>query len=153
MADQTQKFVADVEQLAEPLLKSEGITLIDVEYQRARNGWTLRLIIDKEGGVTLEDCGDISNQLGDILDAKTDFQGPYHLEISSPGLKRPLRKQKHFIHFQGRQALIKTSLPVEGKKYFKGILSGFSDGAVQLLVEKQTVSIPYDAIIEARLDE
>ncbi|NVM22800.1 MAG: ribosome maturation factor RimP [Desulfobacterales bacterium] len=152
MDEQTQKFIADVELLAETLLKFEAITLIDVEYRRERNGWTLRLIIDKDGGVTLKDCADISNQLGDILNAKTDFQGPYHLEISSPGLTRPLRKPKHFIHFQGRQALIKTSRPVEGKSDFKGTLSGFSDGVVRLLVEQQIVSIPYESIAEARLD-
>ena len=152
MNESTRKFVSDVELLAEPLLRAQGMALIDVEYRRERKGWILRIIIDKDGGVTLQDCADASSQLGDILDVKTDFEGHYHLEISSPGLDRPLRTPKHFIHFQGRKALIKTSQPVEGKRRFKGILSGFSDGVVELMVKERAVGIPYETIVEARLD-
>ena len=152
MESLAQSIIADVERLAEPLLSAEKMTLIDVEYRKERTGWTLRVFIDKEGGVTLQDCADISNQLGDILEAKMDFQGPYHIEVSSPGLGRSLTKPKHFSHFQGRQAVIKTSHPVEGKRCFKAILNGFSEGAVQLQVEDRTVGIPYDTIMEARLD-
>ncbi len=138
--------------MAEPLLRSEGLTLVDVEYRREHSGWTLRIIIDKDGGVTLQDCTDMSRQLGDILDAKVDFERPYNLELSSPGLDRPLRAPKHFVHFQGCKALIKTSRPVEGKRQFKGILSGFSDGVVELMVKERAVGIPYETIVEARLD-
>lgn len=152
MNELTQKFIADVELLAERLLRSEGMMLVDVEYRRDRKGWTLRVFIDKDGGVTLEDCADINNQLGDILNAEMDLQGPYHLEISSPGLDRPLTKPKHFIHFQGRQAIIKTSRPVEGKTSFKGKLGGFSDGIALLRVEQRVIGIPYETIVRARLD-
>ena len=96
MDEWVQRIVAQVEALAEPILRSEGITLIDVEYRREPHGWILRVIMDKDGGVTLEDCADISHQLGDILDVKVDFQGPYHMEVSSPGLDRALTKPKHF---------------------------------------------------------
>jgi len=151
MNEWTQKFIADVELLAEPLLKSEGMRLIDVEYRREPKGWVLRVFIDKQGGVTLDDCAVISNQLGDILDAKMDHDEPYHLEVSSPGLDRPLTKPKHFVHFEGRLAVIKTNCLVQGKKHFKGVLAGFSEGVVRLLVDDQPVAVPYETIVKAHL--
>ena len=147
----TQGFIADVENLAEPLLRFEGIRLIDVEYRRESKGWILRVFVDKQGGVTLDDCAIISSQLGDILDAKMDNDEPYHLEVSSPGLDRPLTKPKHFVYFEGRPAVIKTNRLVEGKRHFKGVLAGFSEGVVKLLVDEQTVAIPYEAIAKAHL--
>ena len=152
MNELAQKFIADVELLAEPLLESEGMRLIDVEYRREPKGWVLRVFIDKQGGVTLDDCAVISNQLGDILDAKTDRDEPYHIEVSSPGLDRPLTKPKHFVCFEGRSAVIKTNRLVQGKKDFKGVLAGFSEGVVRLLVDDQPVAVPYETIVKAHLD-
>jgi ribosome maturation factor RimP len=146
------KIMADVEALAEPLLESEGFALIDVEYRRERHGRTLRLIVDKEGGVTLGDCAHISSQLGDILDAKADLLGSYHMEVSSPGLDRPLKKPKHFDQFKGRQVAIKTRSPIEGKRDFRGKLDGLSDGMVLVEVEGQVYGIPYEDISRAHLD-
>ncbi len=74
------------------------------------------------------------------------------MEVSSPGLDRPLTKPKHFMHFKGRQVVIRTNSPVDGKSDFRGILNGFSDGTVMIAVEKQTVSIPFENIVKARLD-
>ena len=147
----TQGFIADVENLAEQLLRFEGMNLVDVEYRREPGGWVLRVFVDKQGGVTLDECAIISSQLGDILDAKMDRDEPYNLEVSSPGLDRPLTKPKHFIYFEGRQAVIKTNRPVEGKRHFEGELAGFSEGVVKLLVDKEAVSIPYEAIAKAHL--
>lgn len=144
--------MAEVEALAEPLLRSEGMTLIDVEYRREPHGWTLRVIMDKDGGVSLEDCTDISRQLGDILDVKVDFQGPYRMEVSSPGLDRPLTKPEHFNCFKGRAVVIRTHWPVAGKRDVKGVLGGFSDGAVILTTGDQTLGIAYENIVKARLD-
>jgi ribosome maturation factor RimP len=147
----TQGFIADVENLAEQLLRFEGMNLVDVEYRREPTGWVLRVFVDKQGGVTVDDCAIIGSQLGDILDAKMDRDEPYNLEVSSPGLDRPLTKPKHFIYFEGRQAVIKTNRPVEGKRRFEGVLAGFSEGVVKLLVDKEAVSIPYEAIAKAHL--
>ena len=151
MNEWTQKFVAQVERLAEPFLESGGARLIDVEYRREPRGWVLRVFIDKQGGVTLDDCAVISNQLGDILDAKIDCDEPYHLEVSSPGLDRPLTKAKHFVYFEGRSAVIKTNRLVEGKRHFKGVLAGFSEGVLTLVVDDQPVAIPYETIAKAKL--
>lgn len=152
MNEWTQEFIADVEDLADPILRFEGMQLIDVEYQRGPSGWVLRVFIDKDGGVTLEDCAAISHQLGDILDARVDRDEPYHLEVSSPGLNRPLTKPKHFVLFEGRRTVIKTNRVVEGKKHFRGLLAGFSEGVVRLAVDDKIISIPYEAIAKARLD-
>jgi ribosome maturation factor RimP len=123
-----------------------------VEYRREPNGRILRLIIDKDGGVTLEDCANISGQIGDILDAKMDLPEPYRIEVSSPGLDRPLTKPKHFVHFKGRQVALRTHLPIEGETVFRGMLSGFSDGTVIVTIEEQALRIPYENIARARLD-
>ena len=153
MREWTQEFTAEVERLAEPVVRFEGTALIDVEFHRGPSGWVLRVIIDKPGGVTLEDCAAVSRQLGDVLDAKLERDEPYHLEVSSPGLDRPLTKPKHFVSFEGRPAVIRTNRPVEGKKQFRGILAGLSEGMVKLVVDELTVSIPYEAIAKARLDQ
>jgi ribosome maturation factor RimP len=152
MDELAKKIVADVEVLAEPLLESEGFSLIDVEYRRERNGRTLRLVVDKEGGVTLGDCAYISSQLGDILDAKADLLGSYHMEVSSPGLDRALTKPKHFVQFKGRKVAIKTRSPVEGKRDFRGKLDGLSDGIVMVEAEGHIYAIPYEDISRAHLD-
>ena len=153
MNDWTEDFIAEVENLAEPILRFEGIELIDVEYRRESSGWILRIYIDKEGGITLEDCTAVSHQLGDVLDAKLEREEPYNLEVSSPGLNRRLTKPKHFVSFEGRPAVIRTNRPVEGKKFFRGVLAGLSDDTVKLVVDELTVSIPYEAIAKARLDQ
>ena len=146
-------MIAEIENLAEPLLASEGIALVDVEYLIERNSRILRIIIDKKEGVTLEDCANVSSQLGDLLDAKLEVVGPYNMEVSSPGLDRPLTKQKHFEYFKGRKVFIKTITPVTGALDLRGLLMGMSDGVVTLKAKDQDVMIPYDDIQEARLDD
>ena len=126
MNDLLKEFADQFDLLAEPLLESEGMTLIDVEYGSGPKGWMLRVFIDKPGGVTIDDCVMISRQLGDLLDAKMAYEEPYSLEVSSPGLDRPLTKPKHFIYFEGQPAVIKTSRDVEGKVQLKGVLAGVS---------------------------
>ncbi|MDY6950316.1 MAG: ribosome maturation factor RimP [Thermodesulfobacteriota bacterium] len=152
MNELANRICHEVEVLAEPLLKSEGFTLIDVEYRSEPKGRTLRLIVDREGGVTLGDCADISHQLGDLLDAKADFLGAYHMEISSPGLDRPLTKPRHFVHFKGRPVAVKTSAPIGGKRDFRGLLDGLFDGMVVVQGDGEVYSIPWEAIVKARLD-
>jgi ribosome maturation factor RimP len=152
VSDGTEQVVAEIETLAEPLLKAEGVALIDVEYLKERKGLTLRVIVDKEEGVTLDDCASVSSQLGDLLDAKLEKLGPYKLEVSSPGLDRPLTKLKHFEYFKGRDIFLRMRSPVEGALDFRGVLMGVSDGLVTVEVKGQTVSVLYNNIREARLD-
>jgi ribosome maturation factor RimP len=144
-------MVSLVRDLAEPVCASEGMELIHVEYGPEKGGRTLRLYIDKPGGVTLDDCAFISHQVGDILDVNLEGSGSYNLEVSSPGPERPLAKIDDFEKFEGNIVKIKTFRPIDGQKKFKGILSGISEGVVTLLIENKTVAIPYQDITRARL--
>jgi ribosome maturation factor RimP len=144
-------IVSRVMDLAEPVCESEGMELILVEYGPEKGGKTLRLYIDKPGGITLDDCTFISHQVGDILDVNLEGSGSYNLEVSSPGPERPLAKIDDFERFEGNIIKIKTSRPIDGQKNFKGILSGISGGVVTLTIENKTVAIPYQDVIRARL--
>lgn len=146
-----EELIAKVKEFAFPICESKGMELIHVEYQRETGGRVVRVYIDKEGGVTLNDCAWVSRQLSDILDINLDTGWPYSLEVSSPGANRPLVKPEDFERFKGNMATIKTSVPLEGQKNFKGILHGHNDGFVKLNVNDKTVAIPYKEIIKAQL--
>jgi ribosome maturation factor RimP len=143
--------MAQVWPLAESLCDSAGLELVHLEYRRERGGRMMRVYIDKPGGVTLDDCAAVSNELGDVLDAHLPDLGPYHLEISSPGLNRPLGRERDFERFRGHRARVTTRVPIEGQKNFSGILEGLVDGAVRLNMDRGTVSIPLDSISKAHL--
>jgi len=148
-----EEIITKVKEFAEPLCTSEGLELVFVECNRESNGRIIRLYIDKPGGVTLNDCTQISRQLIDILDVNLNTNWSYNLEVSSPGYDRPLGKPEDFERFKGNIARIRTSSPVEGQKNFKGIILGFFDGFVKLNVNDKTVVIPYKIITKARLFE
>ena len=147
----SRQLLSRVWALAEPLCEHEGVELVHVEYQGESQGRILRLYIDRSPGVTLEDCTNISRQLGDVLDVELDDIGPYNLEVSSPGLDRPLSREKDFERFKGEVITLRTTHSFDGKKNFKGILSGMSLGIVKLMIEDKTVGIPYPEICKARL--
>jgi ribosome maturation factor RimP len=144
-------FVDLVARLADPLCIAEGIELVHVEYQREPGGLTLRLYLDKSGGVTLDDCVDISRQLEDILDVHAQDAPPYRLEVSSPGFDRPVGKLNDFIRFMGHRAKIRLTSAVKGRQNFTGVLAGVIDEMVQLQVDNETVSLNYKDITRARL--
>lgn len=146
-----EEIITKVKEFADPLCESEGMELVHVECQRETGGRIIRLYIDKPGGVTFNDCACISRQLSDILDVNLDTNWAYNLEVSSPGTDRPLGKPEDFDRFKGKIASIRTSVPLEGQKNFKGLLLGFYDGTVKLDVSDKTVAIPYREITKARL--
>jgi ribosome maturation factor RimP len=142
-----------VRTLAEPILGEQGLELVDVEFRREPHGWVLRLYMDRPGGVTLEDCQRVSEELGDHLDVEDFIGHPYHLEVSSPGLDRPLARPEHFVRFAGRAAKITTREDVDGRHNFRGCLAGLQGEAVLLdLQDGQRVTIPLELILRARLE-
>jgi ribosome maturation factor RimP len=145
------KIVARVKELLEPLFSAEGMELICVEYQREAGGRTLRLYIDRPGGVTLDDCIYISRQSNDLLDVYLENTGPYRLEVSSPGPNRPLAEKTDFEKFKGNRVQVRTRRPIDGKNRFKGVLLGISEGLINLSINDQTVTIPHEEVIMARL--
>lgn len=148
---QGEEIISRTKELAEPLCEAEGFELVHVEYQRETGGKVLRLYVDKPGGITLDDCVYISRQMSDLLDVNLESEEPYSLEVSSPGVDRPLAKEADFERFEGNVAKIRVHQPVSGRKSFKGVLLGISEGHVNLLVDKETVAIPFQAIAKARL--
>ena len=148
---QQRAFAESVARLAEPLCQAAEMELVHVEYQREPGGLTLRVYLDKSGGVTLDDCVYISRQLEDILDVHAPTAPPYRLEVSSPGVDRPVGKLGDFIRFQGHQAKIRVGTAVDGRKNFTGTLAGVIDETIQLTVDKETVSLKFKDITRARL--
>ena len=148
-----QKVAGLVRSLAEPLCASEGLELVHVEFQREANGRILRLYIDKPDGINLDDCVGVSRQMGDILDVNLENIGPYSLEVTSPGPRRPLAKHEDFEKFKGNRVKLKTSRPLNGQKNFTGILMGISGEQVNLQIGKENIVIPYQDILKARLAE
>ena len=142
-------------QLAEPIAASEGMELIHVECLKMHSRWVFRLYLDKEGGVSLDDCTDVSNQLGDVLDVHDLSRGPYTLEVSSPGLDRPISRDQDFQKFQGAKVKIKTNSKIDGMKNFQGTLVDFveEDGRkiARIDVAGKIYSIPKSEIVKTNL--
>jgi len=148
-----QKVIKQTWSLAEPLCESEGLELIQVEYQREPAGRILRLYVDKPGGIGIDDCIAVSRQLGDILDVNLEDVGPYSLEVTSPGPERPLAKKEDFDKFKGNRAKIKTYQPLNGRKNFTGVILGITGDELNLQIDEKIITIAYTDISKARLTE
>ena len=133
-------------ELIEPLLYEIGYELVEVEYLSSYGRWVLRLYIDKEKGVTIDDCADVSRQLGDIIDIKEIIDHEYVLEVSSPGLNRPLRREKDFIRAIGNKIKLKMKEAVNGQKHFTGVLKNCTDGIVFLESSGDNIELPFNDI-------
>jgi ribosome maturation factor RimP len=144
-------FALEAARLIEPLCIAEGMELVHVEYQREPGGLCLRVYLDKPGGVTLDDCVDISRQLEAVLDVHAQDAPPYRLEVSSPGFDRPVGKLADYIRFEGQRIRIRVGKAVNGRKNFTGILSGVVDETIQLQVGKEMISLNFNDITRARL--
>lgn len=124
-----------VEKLLAPVLEKDGLEIAGVEYVRERD-WILRVFIDKEGGVDLSDCQKASEEAGIVLDEADPIPGNYMLEVSSPGLDRPLRKDRDYVRYAGSDVDVKLFAPLDGKKAFTARLEGLTDdGKIRLTKE------------------
>ena len=141
------KLIEDtVEKIVEELLEGTNIELVAVEYVREKD-WYLRVFIDKEGGIELDDCQELSGRLGDILDEKDVIKGAYMLEISSPGLDRELKKEKDFRREQGKKVDVSLYAAEDGNKVLVGVLNGYDGDNVT--IDEQV--IPMDNVAQVRL--
>ncbi len=146
-------ITAQVKNVAEPIIIQKGMELVDVEYKMEHGQWVLRFFIDKPGGVTVDDCGDISGELGTTLDVKDIIPHRYNLEVSSPGLDRALTREKDFVNYKGRKVKIKTKQPISGRRNFSAVLDDFKEGMVFLIdSEGKKWEIPFNNIEKARLE-
>jgi ribosome maturation factor RimP len=151
MKDRYEKIRRGVTDLIEPILQDMGFELVDVEYVSQQGRWVLRLFIDKEGGVTIDDCASVSGELGDLLDVKNFVQHAYVLEVSSPGLDRPIKKEKDILLSIGKRIKVKMATPVKGRRNYTGFLRDFKDGMLQMDVDDELVSLDWRQVDKANL--
>jgi ribosome maturation factor RimP len=149
MERETERIVSEI---LEPIVTSQGMELIDVEYKREPRGWVLRIYIDKQGGVSLDDCVSVSNEVGTVLDVEDVLQSPYTLEISSPGLNRVLKKEEDFERFKDKLVRIRTREAIGQRKNFRGRLLGCVNRLVQIEVGGQVFRITLSNVAKANLE-
>ena len=125
------------EVLLKPLMEERQFELVDVEFVKEAGNWFLRVYIDKPGGITIDDCELISRALSDKLDEEDFIVESYILEVSSPGLGRPLKKEKDFVRSQGQSVEVKLFRPIEKQKEFTGILKSWDKDTVTLNLKKK----------------
>ncbi|GKU82510.1 ribosome maturation factor RimP [Niallia sp. NCCP-28] len=144
-----------VEEMVTPILEELHLELVDVEYVKEGPNWFLRVSIDKENGVDIDECAAVSEKLSEKLDEVDPITENYFLEVSSPGAERPLKKDKDFERAIGKNVFVKTYEPIDNEKAFEGTLISF-DGIslsieIKIKTRKKTIVIPYEKVAKARL--
>jgi ribosome maturation factor RimP len=144
-----------IAELATPILDGLNLELVDVEFKKEGPNWFLRVFIDSDTGVDLEDCGKVSEQLSEKLDEVDPIPQAYFLEVSSPGAERPLKKARDIEKAIGKNVFVTTYEPVDGEKAFEGMLQAFDGETITIEVKiktrKKSYDIPYDKVASARL--
>ena len=130
-----EEYEQKTEKLLIPIMEANGFELVDVEYVKEGSDFYLRCYIDRDGGVNIQDCETVSRALSDQLDAEDYIEDAYILEVSSPGLGRTLKKEKHLSKSIGMEVELKTFKPVNGSKDFEGVLKAFDNDTLTLTVE------------------
>jgi len=144
--------VQDLTALFEPVIQSMGYELVGVEFQGSVQHGTLRVYIDHENGIGVDDCVAISQQISAILDVEEPIQQAYDLEVSSPGLNRPLFKPADYELFTDRMVKIKMAVPVDGRRNFKGVIQGVKQSKiVQVMVDNESYELLINDIAKANL--
>ena len=136
-----EQYEQKAEALAEPIVSSFGFELVDVEYVKEAGTWYLRLYIDKEGGITIDDCETVSRLFSDKLDEEDFIDDAYIMEVSSPGLGRPLKKEKDFKRSIGKEVEIRTYRPIDKQKEFFGVLTAYDESQVTITLDDQETRV------------
>ncbi len=131
-----EQYEARTEALITPILEALRFELVDVEYVKEDGEMVLRAYIDKEGGITVDDCAEVSRRMDNLLDEEDFIDGSYIFEVSSPGLDRPLKKEKDFARSVGKEVEAKTYRAVDGKKEFRGILTAYTEDTVTIQIDE-----------------
>jgi len=148
----TEEIADRIVTIVEPILLNDGLELVGVEYRREPHGLVLRFYIDKEGGVTVDDCTRVSREVGRMLDIEDLVQASYQLEVSSPGLTRPLKTEKDFKKYQNHLIRLKTIEPIEKRRQFKGRLLRMQEEGIEIETDGEVFRIPLASIAKANLE-
>ncbi|KAA9006431.1 ribosome maturation factor RimP [Paenibacillus spiritus] len=147
----TSKIKGTVEEMLKPYLDDNGFELVDVEYVKEGSNYFLRVFVDKEGGIDIDDCGVISEYLSAKLDENDPIEGAYFLEVSSPGAERPLKKADDVRKAVGKDVFVTTYEPIGGLKEFEGRLLSFENEELLISAGKKQHTVPYAKVASARL--
>ena len=145
------KTTDTVARLAEPVVKEAGCTLWDVEYVKEAGTYYLRVFIDKEGGVGIDDCEAVSRALDPILDEADPIEGSYTFEVGSAGIERELKKPEHFAAYIGSEVEVRTYKPIDGQKVFVGTLSKYGPDGAEIIINGKPVLLSRADIAVAKL--
>lgn len=146
-----ESIMEQVEAIIAPVITEQGLELVDVEYVKEGAHWYLRIYIDKEGGVDIDDCSNVSHLVSEVLDKHDPIAQAYMLEVSSPGLERPLKKDEDFERFTGKLVRVLTKEAYQGYKEFTGYLVGLIEDDIVLEYEKERMAIPRAIVDKANL--
>lgn len=148
-------IVKTIEELVQPILQEKSLELVDIEYVKEGKNWFLRVYIDKEGGIDITECGTVSEELSEKLDKFDPIKDAYFLEVSSPGVERPLKSKEDFVKNINSNVYVKLYEPIDGEKEYEGILMEFTTSTAtieyKVKARKKQVEIPYEKIAKARL--
>ena len=150
-----EEILEKVRQIASPIAVHDGLELVDVEFGGGGGRQILRVFIDKPGGVSLEDCASFSRSVSALLDVEDPLQGSYDLEVSSPGLDRPLRTKEHFQKYAGQRVRVKTFAPIaegDSRKTFIGTLKGYENEKVIIDVDGNLFHVPHALVSKANIE-
>jgi len=137
--------------LVEPIVINMGYELVGVEFITGQSPAILRVYIDKEDGVTIKDCESVSRQISAVFDVEDPITEVYNLEVSTPGLDRPLFKESDFVQYAGHVVKIKLSIPFEERRNFKGVLTGVEDSMIVIVVDNLEYLLPFEQIEKANV--
>jgi len=152
MANSKNLLLEKIEALVQPVLDETHMELVDLEFVHEHGQSILRFFLDKAGGITLDDCAVMSDRLGTVLDAADPISQSYSLEVSSPGLYRPLRKVADYKKFLGERVDVKLYAPLDGRKNFHGVIDSVDEENVAVVVDGKKFVLPLSGVAKARLD-
>ncbi len=145
-------IIDTIREYLEGLLKEKALELFDIQFRREGHGWVLRIFIDNEDGISLEHCRDVSREVSYYLDVEDIIDHAYSLEVSSPGLERPLRSVEDFLRFVGKKARVKFHDAIEEQKVFDGVIEKVVDEIIYLKLEnEEPLQFSYEMLNKARL--
>ncbi|MFA6464261.1 MAG: ribosome maturation factor RimP [Desulfurivibrionaceae bacterium] len=144
-------LVRRLTELAVPVVEDFGCELVELQFRREAPGWVLRLVIDNVNGVGIDDCARISREVAHLLEVEDPIEQAYSLEVSSPGLDRPLKREKDFERCKGKKAKVVVREPIDGQNQCIGLIEDVTQESVTLRTDHGTIEIPFTRMKKARL--
>jgi len=138
-------------QLVEPVVEGFGCELVELQFRREAPGWVLRLVIDSENGIGIDDCARISREVAHLLEVEDPIEQSYSLEVSSPGLDRPLKSERDFLRCKGKKAKVVVREPIDGQNQCIGLIEDVTEESVTLRTEHGIIDVPFTRMKKARL--